>query len=71
MWGAFLAAGTGKLLHCEKSINALEYRRILQKELLPVIEKLLPKEEQSDIIFQQDSAPAHIAKTLRTSPSGS
>ena len=26
--------------HCEKSINALEYRRILQKSLLPTIEKL-------------------------------
>ena len=27
--GTFLAAGMGKLLHCEKSIHALEYRRIL------------------------------------------
>ena len=50
---------TGELLHCEKSINALEYRRILQKGLLPTIEKLFSKEEQSDVIFQQDNAPAH------------
>ena len=29
VWGAFSAAGTGELLHCEKSINALEYKKIL------------------------------------------
>ena len=46
VWGAFSAAGTGELLHCEKSINALEYRRILQKDLLPPIQKLFSKEEQ-------------------------
>ena len=40
VWGAFSAAGTGELLHWEKSINALEYRRILKKGWLPTIEKL-------------------------------
>ena len=53
VWGAFSAAGTGELLHCEKSINALEYWRILQKGLLPTIEKLFSKEEQSDVIFNK------------------
>ena len=33
----FSSASTGELLHCEKSINALEYRIILQKGLLPSI----------------------------------
>ena len=65
VWGAFSAAGTGELLHCEKSMNALEYRRILQKGLLPTIEKLFSKEEQSDVIFQQDNAPAYTAKTTK------
>ena len=46
VWGAFSAAGTGELLHCEKSINDLEYRRILQKGLLPKMEKLFSKGEQ-------------------------
>ena len=55
VWGAFLAAGKGKLLYCEKPINYLKYRRILQKGLLPMIEKLFSKEEQSDQSdFQQD-----------------
>ena len=51
VWGAFSVAGTGELLHCVNSINALEYRRILQKGLLPTIEKLFSKQEQSDVIF--------------------
>ena len=65
VWGAFSAAGTGELLHCEKSINALEYRRILLKGLLLISEKFFSKEEQSDVIFQQDNAPAHTAKTTK------
>ena len=65
VWGAFIAVGTGELLHYEKSINALEYRRILKKGLLPVIEKFFSKEEQSNVVFQQDNAPAHTAKTTK------
>ena len=72
--GAFQLLGLVKLLHCEKSINALEYRIILQKGLLPKIEKLFSKVEQSDVIFQQCSCP-HCKDQpkcgLRTSPSGS
>jgi len=34
VWGAFLGAGIGELLHCEKLFNALEYWRILQNGLL-------------------------------------
>ena len=46
-------------------MNALEYRIILQKGLLPTIEKLFSKAEQSDVTFQQDNAPAHTAKTIK------
>ena len=55
VWGAFSAAGTGEMLW----INALEYRRILQKGLL------FSKEEQLDVIFHQDNAPAHTARTSK------
>jgi len=40
VWGAFLAAGIGDLLHCEKSFNALENRKVLQNGLLLTTEKL-------------------------------
>ena len=56
--GAFSAACTGQLLHCEKQKNALEYRRILKKGF----QKLFSKVEQSDVIFQQDNAPAKTTK---------
>ena len=65
VWEAFSADGTGELLHCKKSINALEYRIILQKGWLPTIENMFSKAEQSDVIFQQDNAPAHTAKTTK------
>ena len=66
VWGAFSAAGTGELLHCKTFINALEYRIILQKGLLPTIEKLFSKEKLSNVIFQQDNSPAHTANNTKT-----
>ena len=57
VWGAFSAAGTGEPVHCEKSINALEYRRILQKGLLPIFEKLFSKAEQSDVGLLSNTHP--------------
>jgi len=45
VWGAFLAAGIGELLYCEKSFNAFEYRKILQNGLLPTSVKFFSKEE--------------------------
>jgi len=61
VWGVFLAVCIGEVFHCAKSFNALEYRRILQNDLLPTNEKL-SKEEWSDVIFQQDNAPEQIAQ---------
>uniref|UniRef100_A0A672JUL7 Tc1-like transposase DDE domain-containing protein n=1 Tax=Sinocyclocheilus grahami TaxID=75366 RepID=A0A672JUL7_SINGR len=49
VWGAFLPAGVGELLHCEQSDNALEYRRILQ----------------NGVMYQQDNAPAQTTKTIK------
>ena len=57
VWVAFSAAGTAELLHCERSMNALEYRRILQKGIIPTIEKLFSKGEQSDFSTRQCSCP--------------
>ena len=69
VWGAFSAASTGELLHCEKSINAFEYSIILQKGLLPSIEKLFSKVEQSDYqLFLNKTMLqcSHSAKTTKT-----
>jgi len=45
VWGDVLAAGNAELLHCEKSFNVFEYRRVLQNAFLPTIEMLLSKEK--------------------------
>ena len=59
VWGAFSAAGTGELLHCEKSMNALEYRRILPKGWLHTTEKLFSKAEQSDYFLTRQCSCPH------------
>ena len=68
VWGAFLAAGTGELLHCEKSINALEYRRILQKGLLPTIEKFLKRNNQM-LFFNKKMLLPTLQKTTKENKS--
>jgi len=48
--------------------NQMSYRRILKKDLLPTNEKMLSKEELSDVFFffsQHDNAPAQTAKTTK------
>lgn len=65
VWGAFSSAGVGELIRCEKSVNAAEYLKILRKGLVPSIEKLFPHGNSSNIVFQQDNAPAHTAKVTK------
>ena len=40
VWGAFSSAGVGELMRCEQSITAKEYQNILEKGLLPSLQKL-------------------------------
>lgn len=65
VWGIFSASGVGELIRCSGSINAKEYQRILDIGLLPSIEKLCTENERQYVIFQQDNAPAHTAKTTK------
>jgi len=45
----------GELLHCEKSLNALKNKRILQNGLLPTNDKLLSErnDQQDDALVQR------------------
>ena len=54
----FTAAGVGKLIKFEESINAKEYIKILERGLLPTVQQLV----MTETIFQQDNAPVHTAK---------
>ena len=49
----FSAAGTGELLHCEKSINTLEYRRILQKACFPQLISCFLKQNNQILFFNK------------------
>ena len=53
VWGDFTAAGVGKLIRCEESINAKEYIKILERRLLPTVQQFIMTET---MIFQQDNA---------------
>ena len=68
VWRAFSAAGTGELLHCEKPVNALEHRTIVQKDLPPL--------KRNDHILLCNTTMVLLTlqrpprSGLRTSPSG-
>jgi len=68
VWGAFLAAGIGEILHCQKSFNAVEYRRTLQNGLFPQIKrgKILILKKMLQPKWQRQPRSG-----LKTSPSGS
>jgi len=53
VWEAFLAAGIDELLHCEKSFNALEFRRILQNGLLSTNENCYLKRNDQMLFFNR------------------
>ena len=59
--GAFAAAGVGKLIRCDESMNAKEYIKILDIGFQPTVQRLMITEI---IIFQQDNSPAHTAKVV-------
>ena len=76
VWGAFSAVGTGELLHCEKSINALEYRIILQKvPQFPQLKSCFLKRNNQMLFFNKTMLLPTLQRPpkcgLRTSPSGS
>ena len=65
VWETFTAAGVGELIRCETSINAKNYIQILEKGLLPSVQKL---GIFHNIIFQHDNVPTHTAKVTKKWP---
>lgn len=62
IWGCMSANGVGRLCFIENTVNAAKYISILEENLLPSIESL---SSFGDYIFQQDGAPAYIAKLMK------
>uniref|UniRef100_A0A8C6YAN8 Transposase n=1 Tax=Naja naja TaxID=35670 RepID=A0A8C6YAN8_NAJNA len=63
IWGAMSSAGVGPLYFIKCRVNAATYQEILEHFMLPSTDELYG---DADFIFQQDLAPAHIAKSTKT-----
>uniref|UniRef100_A0A4W6EFN8 Tc1-like transposase DDE domain-containing protein n=1 Tax=Lates calcarifer TaxID=8187 RepID=A0A4W6EFN8_LATCA len=63
IWGCMSGKGTGEMAVITSSINAQVYVDILDTFLIPSIERAFGDDE---IIFQNDNASCHRAKTVNT-----
>jgi transposase len=62
IWGCFAAVGAGNLHRVEGIMEQVQYREILQEQLLPSADYLFP---DGGWIFQQDNDPKHTARLTK------
>ena len=62
VWGCFAAHGVGNLYLVEGIMEQVQYRTILENQLLPSAERLFPGEAW---YFQQDNDPKHTANATK------
>ncbi len=60
IWGALSSAGVGPLCFLKTNVTAPVYQYILEHFMLPSTDQIF---KDTDFIFQEDSAPAHTAKS--------
>ncbi len=63
IWGAMSSAGVGPLCFLKTNITAPVYQEMLEHFMLPSADQLF---KDADFIFQQDLAPAHTAKSIKS-----
>ncbi len=63
IWGAMSSAGVGPLCFLKTNITAPVYQEILEHFMLPSADQLF---KDADLIFQQDLAPTHTAKSTKS-----
>ena len=59
IWGCFSAAGIGRLVRIEGTMNGAKYGQILEENLLQSAKDLILRQR---FTFQQDNDPKHTAK---------
>ncbi len=62
-WAVMPSAGVGPLCFLKSTVYAVIYQEILEHFMLPSADKLYG---DADFIFQQDLAPAHTAKGIKS-----
>lgn len=60
-WGCFSYKGTGSLVPIEGMMNSLKYKDLLEQRLQAELDKV---DANGEAVFQQDSAPCHVSKTM-------
>ncbi len=63
IWGAMSSAAVGPLCFLKTNVTAPVYQEMLEHFMLPSADQLF---KDADCIFQQDSAPAHTARSTRS-----
>uniref|UniRef100_A0A8C5I7Z6 Tc1-like transposase DDE domain-containing protein n=1 Tax=Gouania willdenowi TaxID=441366 RepID=A0A8C5I7Z6_GOUWI len=63
IWGCMSGKGTGEMAVITSSINAQVYVDMLDTFLIPSIERMFGDD---DIVYQDDNASCHRAKTVKT-----
>jgi biotin operon repressor len=62
VWGCMSATGVGRLHFCKGTVNAVEYIRILETNMLPSRRELF---RRCPSLFQQDNARPHTARITK------
>lgn len=62
VWGAMTAFGVGEIILLEGSVNAEKYMEIINNGVVSTIDQL--SQYKQSIMFQDDSAPCHRAKSV-------
>jgi len=63
VWGYFIKNRVGPLVIIEGTVNAKKYIELLEENLLPFLDEL---EESETYIFQDDNAPCHTARLVKS-----
>ena len=63
VWGCFTRDGLGPLVRLNGKITAKDYINVMKNHLVPYINSL---ENKENIIFQEDNAPIHTAKIVKS-----
>ncbi len=63
IWGAISSAGVGPLCFLKTNVTVPVFQEILEHFMLPSADQLF---KDADLIFQQDLAPAHTAKSTKS-----
>ena len=64
VWSCISSRGTGQLYIVQGTMKQDQYKTVLQTTLIPQIREWFPNGEK--IVFMQDGAPCHTAKSIKT-----